>query len=319
MNAQKTIREAYGEALVKYGKDNPRVVVLDADVSSSTKSGTFAAACPERFFNVGIAEANMCAIAAGFAAEGKIPFVNTFAVFLATLGALAMRTFGGYGRLPVKYMGGYGGVSDAYDGATHHSIEDLAVMRAIPNIVVMAASDEVITDWMVKNAIDTDAPMFIRLSRDKMTPLYSKGETFESGKGKILRQGSDLTLIACGAMCGQALEAADLLAKEGIQARVVDMFTIKPLDTGLILQAAKDTKAIVAVEEHSVIGGLGGAVAETLADAGVGIPLERVGIADRFTETGSYPDLLKALGLDSPTIAARAKAALSRARARQHL
>lgn len=309
----KTIREAYGDALVKYGKDDPRVVVLDADVSSSTKSGIFAAACPERFFNLGIAEANMAAMAAGFAAEGKIPFVNTFAVFLATTGLLAMRTMGGYGNLPIKFMGGYGGVSDAYDGATHHSIEDLAVMRAIPNVVTMVASDETMTDWLVKNAIDSNNPMFIRLSRDTMTPLYQKGEVFETGRGKILRDGGDATIFACGVMCGNSLEAARLLEKKGISVRVADMFTIKPLDSDLVLRCARETRAIVTAEEHSVIGGLGGAVAETLATAGAAVPLERVGIEDRFTETGSYADLMAAYGLDAPAIAAKVESALARA------
>lgn len=245
MKATMTIREAYGNALVRYGKDDPRVVVLDADVSFSTKSGVFGVACPDRFFNLGIAEANMAAVAAGFAAEGKIPFVNTFAVFLATMGSLAMRTFGGYGGLPIKMMGAYGGVSDAYDGATHHSVEDIAIMRAIPNVITMVASDEILTDWLVKTAIATPSPMYIRLSRDKMRPLYDENEKFEIGKGKVVRGGSDVTIIACGVMCGQAMEAADILAGDGISARVVDMFTIKPIDADLIHRCARETRAIV--------------------------------------------------------------------------
>lgn len=310
MKTQKTIREAYGEALVKYGKRDPRVVVMDADVSSSTKSGMFGAECPDRFFNVGIAEANMTAMAAGFAAEGKIPFVNTFAVFLATTGSLAMRTFGGYAGLPVKFMGAYGGVSDAYDGATHHSIEDLSIMRAIPNVVTMVASDEVQTDWLVKNAIETNRPMYIRLSRDKMPSLYAEDETFETGKGKILRNGGDVTIFACGVMCGNALEAAKVLEAEGISARVVDMFTIKPIDHDLILRCARETRAIVTAEEHSIVGGLGSAVAEVLAEAGAQVPLARIGIQDRFTETGAYGDLLTAFGLDSASIACKAASIL---------
>lgn len=310
MKTQKTIREAYGAALVKYGKDDARVVVMDADVSSSTKSGMFGAECPERFFNVGIAEANMTAMAAGFAAEGKIPFVNTFAVFLATTGSLAMRTFGGYAGLPVKFMGAYGGVSDAYDGATHHSIEDLSIMRAIPNVVTMVASDEIQTDWLVKNAIDTNSPMYIRLSRDKMTPLYEEGEIFETGKGKIIRNGGDVTIFACGVMCGNALEAAKILDAEGISARVVDMFTIKPIDRELIVRCARETRAIVTAEEHSIVGGLGSAVAEVLAEAGSPTPLTRVGIQDCFTETGAYGDLLEAFGLDADVIARKALSTL---------
>lgn len=313
MKTQKTIREAYGEALIKYGKDDPRVVVMDADVSSSTKSGMFGAACPERFFNVGIAEANMTAMAAGFAAEGKIPFVNTFAVFLATTGSLAMRTFGGYAGLPMKFMGAYSGMSDAYDGATHHSIEDLSIMRAIPNVVTMVASDEVQTDWLVKNAIATDSPMYIRLSRDKMKPLYLENETFETGKGKVLRDGSDITIFACGMMCGIALDAAAILENDGVSARVVDMFTIKPLDRELVLRCARETRAIITAEEHNVIGGLGSAVAEVLAEANMQVPLVRIGIEDRFTETGAYGDLLAAHGLDAVSIAQKAMNAQLRA------
>jgi Transketolase, C-terminal subunit len=312
MSAQKTIREAYGDALVKYGKDDPRVVVLDADVSSSTKSGTFGAACPGRFFNVGIAEANMAAMAAGFAADGKIPFVNTFAVFLTSTGLLAMRTFGGYGGLPIKFVGAYGGMSDAFDGATHHSVEDIAIMRAIPNVIVMVASDEIQADWMVRNAIDTEMPMYIRLSRDKMPRLYQEGEDFQTGRAKILRDGSDITICACGVMCGNALEAANILEKEGISVRVVDMFTIKPLDKETLLKCTEDTWVIVTAEEHSIIGGLGGAVAEALAEAGAEIPLVRVGINDRFTETGPYDELMSSYGLDAGSIAEKAELAFKK-------
>ena len=162
----KAIREVYGEALVKYGKDDKRVVVLDADLSGSTKSGIFQKAVPERFFNVGIAEANMCSIAAGMAASGKIPFVNTFAVFLTTLGLISERALGSYAKLPVKYVGAYGGLSDAFDGPSHHALEDIAVMRALPNLKVFVASDATMTEWLVKNAIDDPSPMYLRMSRD---------------------------------------------------------------------------------------------------------------------------------------------------------
>ncbi|QQO08132.1 transketolase family protein [Breznakiella homolactica] len=305
-----TIREVYGNALVKYGKDDDRVVVLDADVSSSTKSNIFAQTSGERFFNVGIAEANMVAMAAGFASEGKIPFVNTFAVFISTLGTLGARTFAGYGRAPIKFMGAYGGMSDAFDGATHHAIEDIAIMRAIPGITVLVASDAVLTDWIVKTAIETPAAMYVRLSRDTMPDLYRPDEKFELGKGKILKEGRDATIIACGIMSGFSLEAAYILEKEGISVRVVDMFSIKPIDEALIKQCARETKTILTAEEHSKIGGLGSAVAEVLAGNGLGTPLTMIGINDCYTQSGPYKDLLKAYELDVNSIADKVKSCI---------
>ena len=177
----KSIREAYGEALAKYGKDNDRVVVLDADVSSSTKSNIFASVCPERFFNVGIAEANMAAMAAGFASAGKVPFVNTFATFITSLSLISARAFGSYSRLGIKFAGAYSGLSDAFDGPSHHSIDDLAVMLALPSFKVYVASDERQTDWIVKNAIEDASPMYIRLSRDVFPSLYKEDDIFEDG------------------------------------------------------------------------------------------------------------------------------------------
>lgn len=309
----KTIRDAYGEALVKYGEDDARIIVLDADVSSSTKTTGFQEAYPDRFFNVGIAEANMVAMAAGFASEGKIPFANTFAVFMSTIGSLAARTLGGYSELNIKLIGAYGGMSDAYDGATHHSIEDIAIMRSIPNFAVMVASDEYQCDWLVKNAIDVNMPMFIRLSRDAMPKLYSPDEKFEMGKGKVLRDGKDATIISCGVLCGTALEAAKLLASEGIEVRVVDMFTVKPIDTELINCCAKETKAIVTAEEHNVIGGLGSAVAEVMVQGNYSVPMEMAGIDDVFSQTGSYGSLLKEYKLDAPSLVKKVKKAISRA------
>lgn len=310
----KSIRDSYGEALAKYGRQDRRVVVFDADASSSTRSGLFAAVCPERFFNVGIAEANMVAMAAGLAAEGKVPFVNTFAVFIATIGSLAARTFSGYGRLNIKFMGAYAGVSDGYDGATHHSVEDIAIMRALPGIKVLVASDAVLTDWLVKNALAVDSPMYIRLSRDAMPALYREGESFEMGKGKLIRPGDDLTVIACGMMVSVAVQAAERLAAEGLSVRVVDLFTIKPLDRDLIRQCARETGAIVTAEEHSTIGGLGGAVAEELAQSDCRVPVEIMGIPDCYTQSGSYAGLLSCYGLDAEGLIGRIKTVLARKR-----
>ena len=216
MNVSKAIRDAYGEALLKYGKDNPKVVVLDADVSSSTKSKLFGQAVPDRFFNVGIAESNLVAMAAGFSTTGLIPFVNTFAVFISTLGLLASRSLISYTNLNVKLAGGYSGLSDAFDGPSHHSIEDIAIMRTLPNIKVLCASDEIITDWMVKAAIETEGPIYLRLSRDSVPVIYNQDTKFEIGKGKVLKEGSDATIIACGIMVSNALKAAEILAEKAL-------------------------------------------------------------------------------------------------------
>ncbi len=302
----KSIREAYGDALAKYGKDNNKVVVLDADVSSSTKSSIFASACPERFFNVGIAESNMAAMAAGFASTGKVPFVNTFATFITSLSLLSARTFASYSRLGIKFAGAYGGLSDAFDGPSHHSIDDLAVMQALPNFKVYVASDETVTDWIVKNAIQDSSPMYIRLSRDVFPALYKKDEIFEDGKGKLLKDGKDVVIVSCGIMSGKALQAAEMLAAKGIDAAIIDMFCIKPLDRALILDYASKTGAVVTAEEHSIIGGLGAAVAQALCSANTCVPVGFVGINDCHSECGPYSDLLSHYGLDSNAIAAKA-------------
>ena len=308
----KAIREAYGEALVKYGKDDQRVVVLDADLSGSTKSGMFQKVAPERFFNVGIAEADMCSIAAGMASSGKIPFVNTFAVFLTTIGLISARALGSYAKLPVKYAGAYSGLSDAFDGPSHHAIEDIAIMRALPNFKVFVASDATMTDWMVKNAIDDPSPMYLRMSRDVFPDIYSADEKFEEGKGKIVRDGKDATIIACGLMVGNSLAAAGMLEKEGIHVRVVDMFSIKPLDEELIVRCARETGAIISAEEHNIYGGLGGAVAEALCKAGAQVPMGFVGINDCHAECGPYAKLQAKYGLDANAIAAKVRETIAK-------
>lgn len=303
----KAIRDVYGEALVKYGKDNPNVVVLDADLSGSTKSGVFGKACPERFFNVGIAEANMTAMAGGLASVGKIPFVNTFAAFLATIGLLSARALGSYSKLPIKMVGAYGGMSDAFDGPSHHALEDIAVMRALPNFKVFVPCDATETEWVVKNAIEDASPMYLRLSRDVFPDVYSENEVFEEGKGKIVREGKDATVIACGLMVGHALKAAEELAKDGIEIRVVDMFCIKPLDKELVVRCAKETGAIISAEEHSIIGGLGGAVSEALCAAGAQVPMGFVGTNDTHGECGPYAKLQEKYGFDPAAIVRKVK------------
>ncbi|GHV34026.1 transketolase [Synergistales bacterium] len=303
----KAIREIYGEVLAKYGPTNKDIIVLDADVSSSTRSVLFQNVCPDRFFNVGVAEANMVAMAAGFASVGKIPFINTFATFLSTIGLLGARIFGSYSELNMKFMGAYGGLSDAFDGPSHHAIEDIAIMRSLPNFRVYVASDETSTEWIVKNAIDSKGPMYVRLSRDVFPTLYSASDKFEDGKGKILRQGKDVTIIATGVMVGFALEAAKTLTSEGIETRVIDMFTIKPLDKELILDSAKTTGAVVTAEEHSIIGGLGGAVAEALVTSDARVPVGFVGLNDTHAECGPYSELLAKYKLDAEAIMAKVR------------
>ena len=308
----KAIRDVYGEALAKYGKENAKVVVLDADVSGSTKSAIFGKACPDRFFNMGIAEANMVAAAGGLASCGKVPFVNTFAVFLTSIGLTAARALGSYSKLPIKMAGAYAGMSDAFDGPSHHALEDIAVMRTLPNFKVFVPSDATMTEWLVKYTIDDPAPTYLRLSRDAFPDLYSADEVFEEGKGKVVREGADATVIACGILVSKALEAAEELAKEGINVRVVDMFSIKPLDKELIAKCAKETGAIVTAEEHNVLGGLGGAVAEALCEAGVQVPMAYVGANDIHGECGPYNQLLAKYGMDAAAIVAKVRAVVAK-------
>lgn len=304
------MREAYGEALLRHGGPNPDVVVLDADVSSSTKSCYFAAAHPERFFNVGVAESNMTGIAAGLAATGKIPFVNTFAVFLTTLGLCAAKGLIALSNLNVKLIASSSGMSDSYNGPSHHSIEDLAIMRALPNMSVLAASDNVMVDWLVRQAIRHRGPMYIRLTRDAVPDVHPLDRRFEMGRGIVVREGTDASILAAGVMVSRALDAAELLAARGMRVRVVDMFSIKPLDREMVGRCARETGVIVTAEEHSVVGGLGGAVAEELALSGESAAVEFVGVEDRYAETGPYQPLLAKYGLDGPGIASKVEKAL---------
>lgn len=302
-----TLREAYGEALVKYGKEDERIVVLDADVSGSTMSAKFGKAIPQRFFNVGIAEANMTAMAGGFAATGCIPFVNTFAVFLSSIGLAPARLFGSYSNLPIKLVGAYGGLSDAYDGPSHHALEDIATMRALPNFRVLVPCDRHQVSRLIQYEKDTPGPAYIRLSRDSFPNIYDENEEFQYGKGKLVREGTDATVIACGLMVGNALDAAETLEKEGISVRVVDMFCIKPIDRELIVKCAEETGAIISAEEHNIIGGLGSAVAEVLSAENLGVPMGFVGIGDCHAECGAYTELQKKYRIDADAIAQKVR------------
>lgn len=298
----KAIRQVYGEKLASLGELRKDIVVLDADVSSSTQTKFFAKAHPDRFFNMGIAEANMTATAAGLASQGFIPFVNTFAVFASSIGYLPTRALACYSNLNVKLAGAYCGLSDAYDGASHHAAEDIAIMRALPNMKILCPADAAATEELTQLAADSFGPCYLRLSRDVYPDLYSAETKFTIGKGNTVHFGTDITVIACGILVHKALEAARILEKEGISVRVIDMYSIKPLDTGLVLECAVQTGAIVTAEEHSIIGGLGGAVAECLAKADAHVPVEMIGIQDTFTESGPYAKLMEKYGLGSTAV-----------------
>jgi transketolase len=298
MAATKPQRMVFGEELVKLGAEDERIVVLDADVSSSTQTKLFGEAYPKRFFNFGIAEANMVSAAAGLATVGFVPVVSSFALFLSLRAGEQVRAQVAYTKLNVKLVGGYAGLSDFADGASHQSIEDLAVVRALPNMTVMAPSDAVQTRQALRAAVAYPGPVFLRISREAVPEdLGRNGQPFSIGKGVRLRNGCDLTFVATGTMVAAALEAAARLQTEGIAAAVIDMPTIKPLDEQLVVEAARATGAIVTVEEHTIIGGLGAAVCETLCGL-YPAPVIRCGIPDRFGESGAYAEILKRAGLD---------------------
>lgn len=304
-------RDAYGKTLLELGRENPRVVVLDADLSGSTKTAVFGKEFPERFFNAGIAEANMVGMAAGLAAGGMIPFASTFAVFAAGRAFEQIRQSLAYPRMNVKIVATHGGITVGEDGGSHQSVEDLAIMRALPNMTVLCPADGPETEAAVRAAAAYQGPVFIRLGRSKVPVVFTEGCDFTIGRGATLRQGSDLTFITTGLMTAQALEAAAILAEENISARVVHLGSIKPLDVDLVLQAARETGAIVTAEEHSVIGGLGGAVCETLCES-CPVPVERVGLRDVFGQSGLAEELLAHYGLTPAHLVEAAERVLRR-------
>ena len=309
---KKAIRDVYGDTLAQLGRENPDIVALDADVGSSSKSIVFGKEFPKRYFNVGVAEANMVAMAAGLATAGKIPFANTFAAFMVLRAADPVRSLIAYTGLNVKLAGTYAGLSDSYDGASHHAIADIAFMRALPNMTVISVSDPVEAELATRAAAEFKGPVYLRLSRAEVPVVLDKATyKFEIGKGVTLREGCDLTIVATGYMLIKALEAADKLAAKGINARVVNIHTIKPIDRELLTACARETGAIVTAEEHNVYGGLGSAVAETLSQSDP-VPMEMVGINDTFTESGDYEKLLAKYGLSSANIVAKAEQVLLR-------
>lgn len=307
-----SIRDAFGRALVKLGEKNEKVVVLDADVSTSTRTAFFQNKFPDRFFNFGVAEGNMMDIAAGLALVGKIPFASTFSS-LASLRALEhIRTSIANPKLNVKIAGGYGGLSDFKDGPTHHSICDLAIIRSIPNMTLIVPADAIETEKAVYAVAQYVGPVYLRLSRAEVPVIFDENYKMEIGKGNLLKDGTDVTLIATGIMVVRVLEAAKVLEKEEkISAKVIEIHTLKPLDVDIIIRAADETGAIVTTEEHSIIGGLAGAVAEVIVEKKP-VPMERVGIKDTFTESGQYNELLEKYGMGIEHIIDAAKKVMKR-------
>ena len=305
---KRATRESYGEALAELGQDR-LFYVLDADLSKSTKTDTFRKAFPDRFINCGIAEGNMMGVAAGIAATGVPVFASSFAMFAAGRAFEQIRNSIGYPHLNVKICATHAGITVGEDGATHQCCEDLALMRVIPGMTVMCPADDREAKWAVRAALEIDGPVYIRFGRYAV-PSVTDGQEFSLGKGLVLREGADVTLVATGLMVHLALQAAQLLAEEGVSAAVIDVHTVKPIDRDLLAKYASRTGAVVTAEEHSVIGGLGSAVAEAVAET-CPVPVVRVGVDDRFGKSGAVPALMEEYGLTAAAIADAARRALS--------
>jgi transketolase len=302
MSEKIATREAYGRTLAKLGGENDKIVVLDADLSKSTKTAEFKKVYPERFINMGIAEGNMMAVAAGMSTCGKIPFVSTFAMFATGRAFEQVRNSICYPRLNVKICATHAGITVGEDGASHQSVEDISLMRSIPNMTVICPSDAVETEAAIRAVAEYNGPCYVRLGRLGVPVINNNDDyKFEIGKAITLREGKDACIIATGIMVDAALEAYNLLAEKGIKVRVIDMHTIKPIDKDAIIKAAEETKVIITAEEHSIIGGLGSAVCEVVCENHP-VPVLRVGIKDTFGESGKPAELLKAYELTAEDI-----------------
>lgn len=307
---KKSLRDAYGETLAELGSENRSIVVLDADLSGSTRTSKFAKKFPERFFNMGIAEQDMISTAAGLAAVGKIPFASTFAIFASGRAWDQIRQSVCLSKMNVKIVASHGGITVGEDGPTHQALEDIALMRIMPNMTVIVPADARETTAATRTIAKTQGPVYLRTAREKLPVVTDESFDFNIGKGLVMRGGTDVAIIACGYMVAKSLEAADLLAKEGIMAAVVNMSTIKPLDTGLVGQMAVSAGAIVTAEEHSVIGGLGSAVAEAVCETGP-VPVMRVGMKKPVGQSGKPEELLDFYGMNAESIASAAHKAIS--------
>lgn len=298
---KKATRESYGETLLELGEQNNNVVVLDADLSAATKTNLFAQKYPERFFDMGIAEANMIGTAAGLATCGKIAYASTFAAFAAGRAYDQIRCSVAYPKLNVKICATHSGITVGEDGATHQMIEDLSMMRTMPNMLVMCTSDDLQTKWAVQEISKYEGPVYLRLARVKTRKIYDENQKFELGKAIQIGEGTDATVFATGITVEQALLAKDELEKQGINIRVMDIHTIKPIDEKMIIKCAQETKKLISVEDHNIIGGLGSAISEVLTDK-YPQKLTRLGIKDCFGMSGKAEELVKYFGIDSETI-----------------
>ena len=299
-------RESYGNAIADLGKKYKNVVVLDADLAEATKTSNFKEKFPRRFFDVGISEQDMMGTAAGLAIAGKIPFASTFAIFAAGRAYEQIRNTIAYSNLNVKVAATHAGLTVGEDGASHQSIEDVALMRVIPGMTIFSPCDDAETRWAIEEAIKTNGPVYIRLTRPKVDEVYTKKTKFQLGKAITHGKGKDATVIATGLMVQEALKAKEILEKENINIRVIDMHTIKPIDREAIINAAKETKKIITIEDHSVIGGLGAAVCEVLSEE-YPTKVERMGVKDEFGQSGKWDELLKHYGLTADDIVKQIK------------
>jgi len=305
MNQEVAMRDAFGKALLELADKTPHMVVLDADVSSSTQTIHFGKKYPERFFNVGVAEANMVDIAGGMATCGLHPVVSAFAIFLTLKATDQIRNVLCYNNLPVILVGGYAGLSDSFDGASHQSLTDLAVMRAMPNMKVLVPADAVEMAQALRLAMEEEGPVYIRASRNPTPLLFENQPAMEIGKARKIRNGNDLTIAVCGVPTFMAMEAAEKLESNGIAVDLLNISTLKPLDEQAIIKSVSKTGKILTIEEHSVIGGLGSAVADVLTKSGYG-QMDSIGIQDEFTETGPYMELLAKYGISVSAITEKA-------------
>ena len=303
MNLDKKIatRQSYGEELAKLGEENKDIVVLVADLSTATKTGIFAEKFPDRFINVGIAEQNLMGIAAGLSTFGKIPYASTFAVFAAGRAYEQIRNSIAYPKLNVKICATHAGITVGEDGATHQMLEDLSLMRALPNMTVMCTSDDIQTRWAIREIANINGPVYLRLCRMATPVIYDVTDKFEIGKGIQIGDGTDASIIATGVTVSEALKAGEILKENGVNVRVIDIHTIKPIDRELIVKCAKETKRIITVEDHNIIGGLGTAVCEVLAEE-YPTKVERMGIPDCFGRSGKAEELMKYYKIDSMAI-----------------
>ncbi len=299
--AQAAMRDAYGEALLELGATNPKVVVVGADTTGSLKSGVFATKFPARFFNLGIAEQNLVGVAAGLALAGKVAYAGTYAIFVPGKCVDQIRNNIAYPDLDVKIVCSHGGISVGPDGASHQQVEDIAIMRSIPNMKVVVPCDSVSTKAIVKAIAGIHGPFYVRLTRPSTPVVYGSGFEYRLGKANVLREGNDVAILACGIMVPEAIKAADSLKGRGVSASVVDLHTIKPIDAEAIVGFARRCGCMVTAEEHNVMGGMGSAVAEVIVE-GAPVPMKRVGVMDTFGESGEASELLRKYGLTSARI-----------------